>query len=649
MERRITFRDCYAALADNLFEAGNSRVRRVWRISHGGLVPFSLENVLTGEPLVLSETETICPVEVPAEDDEHGTVSFVGGENDDLGFSAPCLLCTLTFSYKRFAVQYEISIYPELPVLRCRMFFRGAAGLPVRSVPLLDAVTMKEKHCAWECISLRTVTDFHNDLVRKTDGLFYPSGETMLSGNILRIHRTLRGDGLAFVREAPSLEEQVRWPGHDFTISGNRVCACAAGFTDMDCKADEWVPLYGLALFLYEGGDPAFSLALRGYSESRHRFRPGFDGTVACNTWGNDSDGKNICQEFLEKDLRAARESGITHYQIDAGWDSRETDPRTGRIFWKPNISVLPLGFGPFRTLAERLDATPGIWFEPYTDDGHQYGCYRQDAATLAELYNKGGFRFFKLDGFRLPDYTTTYRFEKMMRLVLENTGRAAFFNLDVTNWPRTGFFGATQYGSLFLENRYTDRLTYYPHLTLRNVWQLSRWFPTYRLQAEFLDTARNAELYAPGDGMAPSRCGTVYALATVLLASPLAWMEPNRLDAATRRDIHDLLTATADARAEAARSPVLPIGGEPDGHAFTGFQVLCGENRGYLLLFREASEESGFQYRLHGGAGPGCRFTRVASNFECRISACAEGVCVSFGKPFAFAFYQYEKGEGEV
>ncbi len=646
-DRRVAYQDCAAELAGDRLTVRNSKIERTWRIAAGGPVPLSVKDGESGEILTLPETEDLCPAVTGA--DEKPALSLEGAQDDDCGFAPPHLLARLTLARRKFALRYEFAVYPGKPVIRTRISIRGASDTPLKSCALLDALTLREKHCEWRNVSLRAVTDFHNNLVRTETGLFYRNETDRLSGNILRVHRTLQNDGIILIKEAPADEEQVRYIGYDFTVASDRIAVSSAGFLVSDLKEEEWVSLYGTALCRYRGGDEAFYRALREYHEARHAFRPEFDGAVTSNTWGDDSGGRKIGEDFLQKDLDAAHECGVTRYQIDAGWDTGETDG-TGRSLWKINSSALPHGLERLRAKAERYGMKLGLWFVPYTEGGNQYGCYREDAQTLIGLHRDHGADFFKLDGFKLTDYTSTCRFEKMMRLVLEGTGNSVFFNVDITNWPRTGFLGAAQYGNLFFENRYTDRLSYYPHATLRNVWMLSRYLPAYRLQAEFLNVARNAEKYEaeePGDALAPSRCGQVYALAGMLFASPLVWMEPSSLGAGERSGLKELLNAAAAARSGALRSPVLPIGEAPNGAHFTGFQAAESAGSGWLLFLREACPGSAFRYGLYGGAGKGFRFTRIVSNCGDRVWAEREAeVTVSLDRRFGFAVYRYEKKE---
>src|SRR5690606_16365261 len=103
--------------------------------------------------------------------------------------------------------------------------------------------------------------------------------------------------------------------------------------------------------------------------------------------------------------------------------------------------------------------------------------------------------------------------------------GRAVF-NMDVTAGKRVGFHFFQEFGNVFLENRYTDWANYYPHRSLRNLWSLSSFLPTERVQLEFLNTARNRDKYHEDDPLAPGEVGQHYSFATTLTSQPLAWME---------------------------------------------------------------------------------------------------------------------------
>ena len=109
-----------------------------------------------------------------------------------------------------------------------------------------------------------------------------------------------------------------------------------------------------------------------------------------------------------------------------------------------------------------------------------------------------------------------------MATVLRESAGRIVF-DLDVTAQLRPGYFGMIGTGPLFVENRYTDWHKYWPHQTLRNLWQLAWWVDPCRLRMEFLNQSRNTEKYAD-DPLAPSRYAPDTLFATVFFANPLGW-----------------------------------------------------------------------------------------------------------------------------
>lgn len=638
MNTAFNYRDCAAVLAGDRLTIQNARLRRSWLVTDTALLAQELIDAETGACLTCARQD-ISPV-APEARGKIQRLSLQGREDDDCGFGRRHLRCELELDYGGYALILAVSVYPELPLLRTRLFIRGREAPAFLPRTPLDGFELAERHIRWENVRLRAVTDFQNNPVERESGLCYPAEERRLSGNLLRLHRTLSDDGLMLVKESPTGAEQFRYAGWDFALTGRRAEIHGAGFETADVRPEEPVPLYGTAAGWYHGGEEGFHNLLRAYHEARHIFRPE-DAGVFSNTWGDDSGGRKIQADFLAGELAAARSMHVTHYQIDAGWSGGGRD-ETGRSRWVPTEAAFPQGLPVFTHGAEQEGLQIGLWFEPFTCDG--YAAWGKDADTLTGLARDGA-AFFKLDGFKIESYLAAWRLEKMMRRVIDHSGRPVFFNMDVTNWPRTGFWGATQYGDIFMENRYTDRVSYYPHTTLRNLWRLSRYFPACRLQSEFLNVARNAEKYEkerPGDPLAPARCGQEYAAAVTLFGGSLAWMEPSELPPDALQKLGALFGACAAERGAILSGDVRPIGDEPDGCRFTGFQSI-GKDGGYLLLLREYTREAAHVYRLGDvEIDPEC-VTVLAANCGCRLgSHPGGGLSVSLDRPFGFAVCRY-------
>jgi alpha-galactosidase len=226
-----------------------------------------------------------------------------------------------------------------------------------------------------------------------------------------------------------------------------------------------------------------------------------------------------------------------------------------------------------------------GIWFNP--SQANDYGQWQRDAAIIIDLWRTHGITQVKIDGIETPSWQATENLKAFFETVTRETGGAVVFNLDVTAGRRPGYFALNRYGTIFLENRYTDWANYYPHRTLRNLWMLSRWVPPQWFQIEFLNVARNQGRYDPGDPLSPASVGLPYAFAVTLPSQPLAWMEVSGLSE-TQQGMTEVRQFRAlQALLQAQR--IIPIGEEPDGASWTGFQALDPSGRsGHLIVYRE-------------------------------------------------------------
>ena len=216
--------------------------------------------------------------------------------------------------------------------------------------------------------------------------------------------------------------------------------------------------------------------------------------------------------------------------------------------------------------------------------------------------------------------------------------------NLDVTAGRRPGYHYLTQYGNLFLQNRYTDWANYYPYRTLRNLWQLSRYVPPQQLQIEFLNIYRNTANYAAGDPFAPAQVPFDYAFAVTMMAQPLAFFEATGLPPAARRH-GATVKAYRDIQAAVHSGQIFPVGREPNGREWTGFQSLVDAGSGYLLVIRERHRQSQQQLATWLPAGVRVRFEHLlgqGASFTGRTDA-RGGIAVRLPDEHNYALYRYQ------
>jgi len=214
-------------------------------------------------------------------------------------------------------------------------------------------------------------------------------------------------------------------------------------------------------------------------------------------------------------------------------------------------------------------------------------------------FYNTYGIRYFKLDGVKIRSKLGEMRFIKMLEELTDRTKGDMRFNLDVTAEDRFGYMYQSQFGTLFVENRYTDYVNYFPHNTFKNVWNLARVVPTRRLQMELLNTRRNTEKYE-GVLFAPNSYSPDYLFATVMVANPLFWMEMTNLDDEDAKVLAQISSVYKNYKKELFNSRVIPIGLMPNGMTFSGYACKNMEDKSYnLILFREATEQDAYTYKL--------------------------------------------------
>ncbi len=326
------------------------------------------------------------------------------------------------------------------------------------------------------------------------------------------------------------------------------------------------------------------------------------------NTWGDRSKDGKISEKFILDELEIAHRMDIDYFQIDDGWQAGATENSVvgGGIwedyynvnsgFWDVNKERFPNGLKPVADAARRNGIKLGLWFSP--DSSNDFSNWEKDGNTLINLHHKYGINSFKIDAVNIRSKKGEENLFNMQQKVLQETEKKVFFNLDVTAQIRSGYFGRIQYASLFLENRYTDWVNYYPHWTLRNLWMLSKYYPTYRFQVEFLNVKRHRNLYCE-DPLSPENCGIEYTFATTMFANPLAWMELSGLDDETLILLESLIKTYKEYQSDILSGFIYPIGEEPSGFSFTGFQSVTGENTGYLLILKERNHNCCHSYLL--------------------------------------------------
>lgn len=648
MEKMIcSFQDCYAILDGDTLKTGNNALERSWDMTGEIPVVSSLRNKRTGKEWLRKEreadwlswqTEKSAFFHTDFTSEKPRRIRLEGHEDDDCGIGRRHLKADVVLDYGRYQLCWTHRIYPGMGLLRCELQVRRTAEeeretenaeekkqgeqffSPELKDDYQDAFPLAAEHCKWKSVSFTDRTDDYDNLVHTDHGIFSRRESRYVKGNLLSVQDPLDREGLILVKEGPTPLARLGTSGSDFYMKGNNVFTIGWGFGKEEMKRADALTAYGSSVILWEGGEEEALQALYEYHEALHVFRQEKDAVIMSNTWGDQSCDGKIGEVFLLDELREASRLGVTLYQIDDGWEKGTTSNSvnaggvwgTGYYeadpdFWAVNPIRLPNGLEPVAELARSLGIRLGLWFSP--DSSDDFKNWERDVETLVNLHRRYGIAAFKMDGVKFTSKIGEENLTRLLRSVLKETNGEVFFNMDVTAETRSGYFGRIHYGTLFVENRFTGIFgawpNYYPHRTLRNLWMLSRYLPSRRLQMEFLNVARNRELYG-SDILAPARCGIEYSFAVTMCANPLAWMELTGLNEEEKKILAKLLPKYREFQEDLLRCRIVPIGEEPDGVAWTGFQAIGPDGTGYLQIIRELGGGESHSFRLHQVRG--CR-----------------------------------------
>ena len=362
------------------------------------------------------------------------------------------------------------------------------------------------------------------------------------------------------------------------------------------------------------------------------------------NTWGDRNGSKRVCEDFIRREIEAAKEIGIDIVQIDDGWQCGDTlyrsqhDDRNNRMFdehyWDINRERFPNGIRSLSNLAAELGIKIGIWFAPSSHDC--FAKLERDKSVLRKAYENEGARFFKLDMYQAPSKEST---DKMLELLdsVYSLGDDVSVQMDVTRYERLNYLCGREYGTIFVENRFTSGIyTYYPHRVLRNLWSISKYLPSNRFQFEIVNPDVSRETYSDNDPFATDLYDMDYLFASVMLSNPLFWQEIQFLPEKRRKELAPLLSVWKEHRDVLSSADVMPIGDKPSGRSFTGFYVSKDEKPKYLLLFREVTKSDHAIFNIPVSTA---KAEILASNTDVNIEIQNGIAAVKFAKPRGYAF----------
>lgn len=605
----LRFNECYAIWGERELKVGNAKFERIWECGSQGLKTTSF--VVKGNPDVVIAQDSN-----PADKGESFDIKAVITRRSVVGSKG----IKLDVSLKGTELRLVMWLYPNAGGVMMQQLSgdidggssnesvvaTGAEGAvkraaSTRAVAFADTLKFKSIHLRVNEIELMDQTDRHDELVFEREWLLMHNELGFeVRGCVLNVEDVITGCGIAYLKLSPLPHARHDKLAVDFKVnpSGNTVSAILGESP--------------VAVIAYRGGKIGFTGALQGFQRCLRNYRPGRDGLFLSNTWGDHSRDARIKESFLLKEVAAGANLGVDIVQIDDGWQKGRSinstiakgkgvwngywaaDPE----FWDADPVRFPNGLESVVDAARKNGMHFGLWFGP--DSSNSASNWKKDADHLLSFY-KMGISYFKIDSMKTHDVESLKNQRAMFDRMLEKSNGNMVFDLDVTAEIRPGYFGLPDIGPLFVENRYTDSHLYWPHHTLRNLWELSRVVDPVRLRMELLNNQRNKDKYK-NDPLAPALYKPDTLFAVTMMASPLGWFEVSNLPEKYVNQAKPLIKTWKKERARMHGGTIIPVGSVPDGVTWTGFASIAADGSGgYVLLFRELNHDLNFKLDLDG------------------------------------------------
>lgn len=628
---------------DQTLVAASAGVRRRWRLENGMLVAEALTDVASGR-------EWLQPVTEPSMVPPGGAplaplvVTWALAEEPALPVEAPSLRGALTvLGADQRGYRFHLQVFDGGPGVTCRLEVLGAltttatstATAAITGVELADAgqqgepttdlcerLRLASTHLELIEVTLQDQTDSHDNLAYERRWRLNPAARPVVRTCLVALEDPLTRSGVILVRHAPlpqvrpvAMVPDVRADDRDVRLVGHGCGTTGQGYA--------WTTL------TYANGAWGRAAALHRWQRCLRTYDPTRDGRLLSNTWGDRNRDGRINEAFIAQEIAAGAALGVDVCQIDDGWQrgitANSVHSAKGGVwlgfwaadanFWAAHPERFARGLAPTSAAAKAAGMGFGLWFAP--DSANDFANWRRDADAVLNLYRTHGARNIKIDGVKAHTKLAEDNLRRFFHAVLRESAGAVVFDLDITAEVRPGYFGAVEVGPLFVENRYSDWHRYWPHHTLRNLWQLAWHMPPQRLRMEFLNPQRHAQLYA-GDPLAPAAYPADYALASVLVAEPLGWFEVSSLPPEMVTACAATLAVWKLHRTELHGGTILPVGDCPDGTAWTGF-CSVGAKSAHLLAFRELNADAANSIALPLGVPANAPITVLAGRGAAR------------------------------
>lgn len=641
------FKDCRISIKNNSYTIENSKVKRIfsckngffhtisffnktakteWVSAQGTENDFSYEGLLTeysGAPLKLKVLKA----------------NAVTEKNNIFQKDSLSLLITLFEEKQQITITRKYTVYSEIAAIAVKTLIKTPVvpnfyskiefGHNIKMKPCINTIDAIEtsKISTGKIVSLFGRTDLSNELIEEKNCKFNIKKDFEATGNML-FAVDKKASGFFLVQEAPPAGEKRNESEHDFILKNGKLKNLGWGILPSEFKDTE-MQAYTSVIGVFSGSMENGETEFKKYFAARFKTTEKNFKSMS-NPWGGGGEiwQKNISEKFILDEISACEEMGVSMYQVDDGWQENRSlgelttrnKPQTNAA-WAIRKDLFPTGFKKIKDACDRKNVELCLWFAPSMNK--MYRDWEEQVELLYGFYKKFGIKTFKIDGVVVTCKEAEENLEKLLRTLRKKTNGDIYFNLDTTSGMRPGYLLFQEYGNVFLENRYQGEpglRRYEPWRTLRNFWKLAKYIPAQRMQVEFMDVEAAKKNFRKNyTGLPyPEKFTQEFVTATTLFSSPLCWAYPSRFSNEAKKSVRKIMDLQKKISGELFDSTVIPVGDEPSGKAWTGFQAHNAEKgTGLLIVYRETSKDHTKNIHLDNLKGRIAVFERIDEEDE--------------------------------
>ena len=351
---------------------GNSLIERRFLWTGGNLRTISVEDRATGKiHWNLSKSPDLVLVGGADKGEDGAMTQAIVCQNE---IHPAYLKVSVNYSTGALDILREYRIYEDVPAIACDTYLKGEMALvPSRIVEnaadnkniefsedtkvkpvtaVLDRIHLKGRHWRAKAVEFRDVTDWNNTLVQESEFISYH--KTSHRGNILFVRNGEDLNGLFFLKEAPCSSVQLAYNGADFISDNGHFMVTGVGVKPSDLNDSTYTKTYSVVMGVCSEGELAALTSLRRYQKTQRRHIPQRDNMIMMNTWGDRSQDTKVNESFCLEELEKAARLGVTHFQIDDGWQygkSPNSAIARGSFrniwdnpdYWTPDLEIITL------------------------------------------------------------------------------------------------------------------------------------------------------------------------------------------------------------------------------------------------------------------------------------------------------------------